>query len=138
MNVRVRQKFMHQCDETLLGELAIYPGHYTTLAYLIAQNFECWEDAKKPTPFNTSEAMGSLAIPGSGTNVSMAMDYLRCIRDDLMSIEEFFSRADEAWLKENLQESAHIKGYDQASRCEEWLRDNLKEWLFRPSKLMTG
>jgi hypothetical protein len=122
----------------LLGESAVYPGHYTTLAYLISQNFECWEDARQPTPFNASEAVGSLAIPGSGANVSTAMDYMHYIRDGLMSIEDFFSWADEAWLKEALDETAHIKGYDQASRCEEWLRSNLKEWLLQPSRLIPG
>lgn len=122
-----KEKYRYRADISLLGESAVYPGHPATIAFVIAHNFETWEDANQKNESGDSAALASSAIPGAGGRVAAAMALMHYVRNGNMSLDEFFARAEEIDASEPVFNG---KGSpEQAEKLRPWLEENLLKWL---------
>lgn len=118
-------------DYELLGEVAVYPGHPITLAYLITQVFLSYEEAAKISAgdFFCPAALGSSDIPGAGACVYEALSLLQDFYG-LHTLEEAFSAADRYWSSTDSQAERDPerwrKGQEQADRVKPLLASVLK------------
>lgn len=112
------------------AEHAVYPGHPVTLAWLITEEFETFEEAFHTTPHlpGISNALGSVEIPGAGGNVCAAMDLLQSLRKG-KKFKDAIKRADQVWEEYNLgEEGKRARGQEQADRVKPLLKKNKSWW----------
>lgn len=110
-------------------EGTVYPGHATTIAYLIMKSYASWEDASTRKP-NAScpPALSNGAIPGAGGCVYSALDLLKIAFDH--GVEAALERGDQVWRGEadNGYKHKHAPGQAQADSIKDKFRELFATW----------
>lgn len=128
-------------DHEVLGEFAVYPGHPVTLAYIITQVFDTYEEASGRSCSCGSglhlcgkgwpNALGDSAVPGAGGNVYGALDLLARLHKG-MSWDDAIKHAVDYWDRCDSQKTAypkrHQEGQEQAEKFLQKLKDQSAWW----------
>jgi len=119
--------------DLLDGEIAVYPGHPLTLAYLIVNAYPSLAQATRKS--DRSEFMHALAncgIPGAGGNVYSALRFLKAVADGELSMQQAVDRANDNWAHCDDQAQTYIErwrqGQAQADRILDRLTKQLIHW----------
>jgi hypothetical protein len=82
----------------LNGEVAIYPGHPLTIAYLIVNAYPSLVAAIRKSDQTTyPDALSNGNIPGAGGNVLVALDFLRKAVIEHAPINDVIDHANSFW-----------------------------------------
>lgn len=121
----------HETD--ILGEFSVYPGHPTTIAYCIVNEYDNLDAAlsrKNTYQKSFPDALANGAIPGGGGCVYSALDMLRAFRD--FGAEVALEVANSRWRSErdNGYREKYEAGQAQAEKFQPQLINLLTdEWL---------
>lgn len=110
-------------------EGSVYPGHATTIAYLIMKSYASWEDASVRKPGESyPPALTNGAIPGAGGCVYSALGVLKFAFEN--GIEAALARGDSIWRGEtdNCYKEKHAPGQAQADGIKDKFRELFAAW----------
>lgn len=122
-------------------EVAVYPGHPITLAWIITKVFPTFEEAFKTTEYNWAAALGSIDVPGAGGCVHNALHVLQMLQQG-EPLETAFAFADDMWARTDTQKENDPKrwkeGQEQADKVKPLLRQRESWWSLQEASSSTN
>ncbi len=119
---------MSHFAKQLIGEWPVYPGHPVTIAYCIVSAFPTYEDAFKKIDGGYPAALINCNVPGGGSSIHRALDMLRFLRSDTVTVDAILAWADKEWYNETHPESNTLEGQTQADKIKPLLLAKSDWW----------
>lgn len=124
---RIKLKKMKKHD-------AVYPGHPFVIATFIVKTFKNWNDATNRTKEckYTANALADIRIPGAGGCVHSALQFLRYVREDIVSYEKAVEYVNDVWKHTDNHGESNLsrwrEGQAQANRLINSWKKPIIEW----------